>query len=213
MFSVPTINLHFPVLGSTLPADHLYPLYAALSQVVKPLHARGCPVQIGPVLGDYLGQRQIRLDPRRSRLRLRLPAAEIATVLPLAGKSLDVGGYRVRLGVPQVLALVPAPNLAARIVTIKTKDRSTAPADFLDAARRKLAELGIRGEPAIPLNHRGPHAGQPSRHVVRIKEKRVVGYTLQVTGLTAEESIRLQENGLGGRRRMGCGFFVPVKSR
>ena len=30
-----------------------------------------------------------------------------------------------------------------------------------------------------------------------------------VGGLTAEESICLQERGLGGRRRMGCGLFVP----
>jgi CRISPR/Cas system CSM-associated protein Csm4 (group 5 of RAMP superfamily) len=28
-----------------------------------------------------------------------------------------------------------------------------------------------------------------------------------VSELTAEESIRLQEHGLGGRRKMGCGVF------
>jgi len=32
---------------------------------------------------------------------------------------------------------------------------------------------------------------------------------LHVNGLTAEESIKLQEIGLGGRRHMGCGIFVP----
>jgi CRISPR-associated protein Cas6 len=36
----------------------------------------------------------------------------------------------------------------------------------------------------------------------------VVGYALRVNGLTEEGSIRLQEEGLGGRRRMGCGIFV-----
>jgi CRISPR/Cas system CSM-associated protein Csm4 (group 5 of RAMP superfamily) len=29
--------------------------------------------------------------------------------------------------------------------------------------------------------------------------------------LKAEESIRLQEEGLGGRRRMGCGVFVQMR--
>jgi CRISPR-associated protein Cas6 len=47
--------------------------------------------------------------------------------------------------------------------------------------------------------------------VLRIKEKRVVGFPLRVTGLTAEESITLQEQGLGGRSKMGCGFFMPTR--
>ena len=49
--------------------------------------------------------------------------------------------------------------------------------------------------------------------MLRIKGKRVIGYALQVAGLTAEESVRLQELGLGGRTRMGCGFFVPYQPR
>ena len=40
----------------------------------------------------------------------------------------------------------------------------------------------------------------------------MIGYALRVFGLTAEESIRLQEEGLGGRRRMGCGVFLPIRS-
>jgi len=30
-----------------------------------------------------------------------------------------------------------------------------------------------------------------------------------IEGLTAEESLTVQEHGLGGRRHMGCGLFVP----
>lgn len=59
----------------------------------------------------------------------------------------------------------------------------------------------------------GPHAGKPHRRLLRIKDRRMVGYAVQVTGLTAEESIKLQEHGLGGRQKMGCGFFVPMQAR
>lgn len=62
-----------------------------------------------------------------SRLRLRLSAEEIPTVLPLAGKSLNVCSHAMRVGVPQVLTLVPAPNLMAQMVAIQTKERSTTP--------------------------------------------------------------------------------------
>ncbi|MCA6558614.1 MAG: type I-MYXAN CRISPR-associated protein Cas6/Cmx6, partial [Pseudanabaena sp. M114S2SP2A07QC] len=32
-----------------------------------------------------------------------------------------------------------------------------------------------------------------------------------VSGLSEEDSIKLQIFGLGGKRRMGCGVFVPMK--
>jgi CRISPR-associated protein Cas6 len=119
-----------------------------------------------------------------------------------------VAGHRIRLGVPQVRALVPAPSLVARLVTIKG---FTEADPFLQAARRQLDALGVAAELSIPGIGRGRHAGKLRRHVLQIKERRVVGYTLQATHLTAEGSLRLQERGLGGRRRMGCGFFAPVK--
>jgi CRISPR-associated endonuclease/helicase Cas3 len=158
-----------------------------------------------------MGNKTLQLEPKWSHLRLRLPAEDIAKVLPLAGKALEVAGHKIRLGVPRVMALIPAPSLVARLVTIKTKDRQTATEAFLEAARRQLAALDIQGELAIPLIRTGQYAGRPRRHVFRIKEKWLIGYTLQVSGLTAEESIILQESGLGGRRRMGCGFFVPYR--
>jgi CRISPR-associated protein Cas6 len=74
-----------------------------------------------------------------------------------------------------------------------------------------LDALGVAGEAGIPLVDAGPHEGKPRRRVLRIKEKKVVGFPLRVTGLTAEESITLQEQGVGGRSKMGCGFFLPVK--
>ena len=43
------------------------------------------------------------------------------------------------------------------------------------------------------------------------EDKEIVGFALRVEELTAEESIRLQEKGIGGRRRFGCGIFVPER--
>ena len=47
--------------------------------------------------------------------------------------------------------------------------------------------------------------------MVRVKGQKIVGYALVVSGLDADESVRLQERGLGGRTHMGCGFFLPAR--
>src|SRR6266851_2992021 len=110
--SMSLIELHFPVLGSVLRTDHAYGVYAAVSRLVPWLHKED-RVRIGPIAGQYLGRGLLQLEPGRSRLRLRLPVEEIPAVLPLAGKALSVGDHPVRLGVPFVRALVPAPSLIA----------------------------------------------------------------------------------------------------
>jgi CRISPR-associated protein Cas6 len=132
----------------------------------------------------------------------------IGAVLPLAGKRLDLRGDFVRLGAPSVAALVAASALVTQLATFKNADN---PETFLATARRKFDEMGIRGEPSIPLLLAGPRAGQPRRRVLRIRKRAIIGYKLLVQGLTAAESMQLQEVGLGGRRRMGCGFFLPVR--
>ena len=36
---------------------------------------------------------------------------------------------------------------------------------------------------------------------------------MRVVGVTVDESLILQENGLGGRRRFGCGIFAPMRMK
>lgn len=221
---MPVIELQFPALGQTLPVDHGYALYGAIARVLKAVHDAAFTVRIGPIAGTYAGNGLLQLDQRRSRLRLRIPADAIPLVLPLAGQVLDVAGHRLRLGVPQVHPLIPAPSLISRLVVIKASSPRTSagrdplrtrrymdPPAFLEAVRRELQQLDIHGEPALPLVVNGPRAGQPRRRVLRIRHRRVVGFAVEVTGLTAAESIRLQEEGLGGRGKMGAGFFAPQK--
>jgi CRISPR-associated protein Cas6 len=75
---------------------------------------------------------------------------------------------------------------------------------FVAAVRRQLDALCISPEAGLSPG---------KRRTVRIKDKEVVGYELLLDGLTAEESITVQEHGLGGRRHMGCGIFVPFRGR
>ncbi len=92
--------------------------------------------------------------------------------------------------------------MRSRIVTIKGFQE---PEPFLEAAKRQLEPLGISGTIAIPLNTEG----ELDRKAIKIKQYSVVGFGLEVSGLSDEDSIKLQTHGLGGKRRMGCGVFSP----
>ncbi len=203
-----TIDLLFPVVGTRLPTDHGYPLYAALSRALPCLHGDSVKVGIAAIPGPHIGNGLLQINPKYSRLRLRLDSSDLPRVLPLAGKGLEVMGHRIRLGVPQVAALCPVPALISRAVTIK---KATEAGTFQEVARKQLDELGVGGRLSVPEHIRKNGQREPIRRVVRIKEVRIVCFSLLVEGLEPEESLRLQEVGLGGRRRIGCGFFVPVK--
>jgi CRISPR-associated protein Cas6 len=209
----PKVDLSFPLRGSHIPADHGYALFSALCRYLPWLHGAD-DVGVHPIQGRLSGARQLQLEPV-SRLTFRLPVDRIGAVLPVAGKRLDIEGAPLLVGVPTVLPLQSKPALRSRLVTIRG---FTEPEAFIEAAARHLTELGILAAPQLAVRQaaqsiegatvRGP--GMPIRRTLRIRDKTVVGFALRMTDLTAEESIRLQEAGLGGRRRFGCGLFVAV---
>jgi len=193
-----TIDVAFPLRGDSLPVDHGYGLYATLSRipVTGPWLHQTDRVAVHPVRGHYTGNGLLKLTTH-SRLRLRLPAASLPHALPLAGKNVEIDGHRLHIGVPQTTLLSPTTALYAHRVTTRNGQDEER---FDNEIRHQLETLGIQGK-----------ATRGQRRVFRIKGKTVVGHTLLVSELTAEESIRLQEAGLGGRRKMGCGVFVPWK--
>ena len=186
------VDLWFPLVGRTLPSDHGYGLYGAICRALPAMHGVDW-WGLHTVRGARSGAGVIVL-PRQPRLGIRVASDQIARVLALAGRQLEIDGHRVGLGAPTVQAPTPDPALSARVATIKG---FTEPDPFKAAVERQLAEMGITSA-AVEV---GP------RKIVAIDGRKVVGFSLRVTGLTPEHSIKLQEEGIGGRRRMGCGIF------
>ena len=187
----PMVDLWFPVLGRELPADHGYLAYGALTTRVPVLHSfRSWGLHT--VRGNLLGNGQIRL-PRYSRIGIRLPASMIVSVLGLAGSRLTIGTSKVRLGAPTVEGLLPSPSLSARIVTIKG---FTEADEMVGAVQRQMQLLSIAGSIVI---------GQ--RKVLKIRERKVVGFTVSLAVTNDSDSMKILTHGIGGRRRFGCGLF------
>ena len=190
---MPYVDLAFRLNGSTVPVDHGYALYAALSRILSEIH-EAKDVGVHPIRGIYSGNGELQLSDF-SRLVLRLPDEEIRSYLKLAGKRLEVDEHTLNVGVPEVRMLLPVASLRARLVTIKGFLNEE---EFLEAAKRQLEQVDVNGQVSLG-----------ARRTFRIKDKQVIGFEMGVTQLTAEESLKLQEQGLGGRRKVGCGVFVP----
>ncbi|MEL4895144.1 type I-MYXAN CRISPR-associated protein Cas6/Cmx6 [Crocosphaera sp. Alani8] len=198
------INLVFPVKGNILYADHNHKLLGCLSQKIPQIHdLEGLAINTISGIPDKQGN--ISLTPY-SRLYLRLPVEAIALVYPLAGQTLTIGEYQIKLGNPELQTIKGVESLKARLVTIKGY---TEPGTFLQAAYRQLQALEIQANIGIPANDEG----NPKRLTLKInKPKRsyiIVGFSVIVSDLSEEDSIKLQIHGLGGKRRLGCGFFYP----
>ena len=189
------IDLRFHVMGETLDVDHGYFLFCAVSKVLPFFHDAN-NVGMSTVRGKYIGDGLLRIAPFSS-LAFRLPVNEVAAYINLAGRTIEVGGQTLKIGVPSSHSLVPATALYAHLVTTRNGQDSYR---FEQEIKRQLNSLGCDGNIVIG-----------KRRTFGVHGRQIVGYSVLVSELQAEESITLQENGLGGRRKMGCGFFLPWK--
>ena len=191
------IDLQFLIQSQVaIPADHGYALVGAVSRLIPSAHG-GDGYAIAPIAGRQIGNRHMKLTPS-SRFVIRTAPDRIAEFLPLAGKTIDIQGRKLQLGVPTVQPLVPSPKMKSRLVTIKGFFQ---PETFAEAVQRQLTQLDIH-DAEIQVGR---------QRTLRIKRNEIVGFATVVSGLSDDDSLKLAAGGIGGRRHMGCGFFVPAR--
>jgi CRISPR-associated endonuclease/helicase Cas3 len=221
--------LAFPVFGQTIQAERGCALYKALARIVpafrKSGNRRWKRAGIMPITGRPVGERRIALD-KSSRLTLRIDRELIKHMLPLAGAKLLIRNDAVLLGEPVSHPLKPASRLLCCLVVFKGV---TEPEPFLEAVGEALRELKVKGTP-LPLEQRAgardgsqpvpPGQASALRHSIIVPDQRKgeiigyrerIGFGVEIRGLSTAESLRVQELGIGGCRKFGCGIFVATR--
>jgi CRISPR-associated endonuclease/helicase Cas3 len=185
----------FPVHGTSLNADHNYYLFSALCQAVPEFHTlEGFSFNTINGLPDNQGV--IKLGSQ-SILRIRLPLEYYKLTNKLHNKRLIINRNQIELGTASYQTIKPKDTLTSRIVTIKGAFTGD---DFVKSCQRQLQNLNINSSVFISR-----------RLTVRITKGRpytIVGFTTILKNLTPDDSVKVQELGLGGKRRLGCGVFV-----
>ena len=196
----PYIKLTFPVMGQSLPIDHGYQLYSALKYRLMQLKDWD-DVSIKTISGklDRDTKNQLNLSDR-SKLLIRLPSEKVQYVYSFGGKSLTIDKHKIRLGIPEMNFLQPKSRLRSHIVVIRGYEE---PAGFLEAAKRQIKALNISADIKLICKK----DGTPKPKTIRVKQT-IVGFGIEANNLSESDSIILQEKGLGGKHKMGCGVFV-----
>lgn len=190
-------DLQFDLQGRHIPVDHGYALFSALSQLVGWIDGvEG--IGLHPVHGAPagLGADDLVLN-RRVKLMLRLPVEHVSAAQSLVGKEFKIGAEDFKIGVLKEKPLMPCSTLYASSVVCNHEDE----VEFLAEVREILKSLEIQGG-LIP----------GKRRKINTPDGDVSGYSLMLHDVGLEQSLKIQELGVGQYRKFGCGIFVPHKS-
>lgn len=202
------VDLLFALDCKRLPVDHAYLLSSALQAALPWIATEpGLALHTIHVAGSQNGwERPVHgtasdlLLSRRTKLTIRAPRTRVAELLThLPGTHLALDGYPLTVGVGKIKPLTKDATLFARYVASGHAERDEQA--FLERAVRDLAELGIQVRKAL--------CGKSA--ALATPDGPLLTRSLLLGNLTAEDSIRLQQTGLGDHRLMGCGIFIPHK--
>lgn len=200
------VDLVFGMDCRCLPIDHAYALSEAV-QAALPWFKDECLAALHTIHGAASGNGWQRPDEpdallhlsHRTRLTLRVPKHRVADAQGLEGRELSVSGYPLKLKQPSVRLLSTLTTLFAR--HLATDIDSTDEELLLAWVAAQLQALDIRPRKLLfGTEHFIVTPSQP----IRVR-------SLMIADLEVEESLRLQQHGLGPHRHLGCGVFIPHK--
>ncbi len=200
------VDLSFRIECPMLPLDHAYALSVAILNKLPWLRDEkraGIHVIHGAASGNgWMRPQDVEQEvlhlSRRARLTLRVPSHRIAEVAHLSGATLDVAGHWLRVQTPSVRPLNAIDTLFARYV-IASEDQDEL--RFVRYAADELAGMGIPVRKLLCGIAR----------LIATPERNLFTRSVMVAGLNPDQSVRLQQQGLGPGRTIGCGLFIPHK--
>jgi len=201
------LDFTYQIQCHSLPVEHAYPLAEAITTILpwikdKPnvgihsIHVADSGNGWTRPIGYNGGVLHL---SRRTKLTLRLPQGSLSEAKNLEGATLTVNGNTLVVGKGKKKPLQPSSTLFARYVVTSKHDEET---DFT----RYLIDQ---------LRHMDIHSGKilcGRSHTIPTSKKPIHTRSTLIADLTLEESLRLQQNGIGSNRHLGCGLFIPHKS-
>ena len=207
-FAIPddVVDLAYRIGCPTIPLDHAHSLSSALLKAL-PWLADEKTAGVHLIHGAASGNGWFRPEDtenellhlsKRTRMRLRVPKNRLQDAQALSGQTLDIEGHPLEIGKSEVFMLSSLPTLFSRYVITRAELDET---QFLEDVARELK--------TIDIPYRKMLGG--ITHTMNFPDGQVFTRSLMVADLEPEQSVRLQQLGLGEGRTIGCGLFLPHK--
>ncbi|NKB63831.1 MAG: type I-MYXAN CRISPR-associated protein Cas6/Cmx6 [Gammaproteobacteria bacterium] len=200
-------DLSFRMSCQELPVDHAWSLLQAVKAELpwisdEPnlgIHSiHGAASGNGWTRPDQSNQVLLQIS-RRTRLYLRVPKHRIEDARRLIGKQLQPGEYSIRIGDAQQKKLVPTKTVFSRSVCGMDVENE---GDFTDEIVSTLQQNNVNVTKML--------CGLS--HTIETPSGPITARSVLLADIELEESIILQQQGLGPNRLLGCGIFLPHKS-
>lgn len=199
------IDISYLLSGKTLPIDHAQALSEAILEALPWFgDEQDAGVHLIHVAASSNGWERpedssgvLHLS-RRTRMSLRIPRHRLEDAEQLTGQTLDIDGNSVVVGKSSVKPLSILPTLFSRYVVCGEGQEET---EFMDDIYKEFIRLGINARKIL--------CGKS--HQLNADAGAIFTRSVMVADLDPEQSVLLQEKGLGAYRKMGCGLFLPHK--
>ncbi len=201
------VDVVFKLQGKAIPLDNAHALSKAIEQVL-PWVADDEQVGIHQVFGAESGNGWLRPEntesgilylSRRQKLTLRIPRERLNDIQSLSGKTLVVDGYELSVGKSVVRKLSDMNIVFARHVVVS--EASLSEDMFIQACAEQIKEQGIQIKKMMCGRER----------YIQLPDRKLITRGLMLADLEKADSVKLQENGIGVGRKLGCGLFLPQK--
>lgn len=141
---------------------------------------------------------QVLCVSRRTKLTLRIPEQRLDDVQQLTGKSLNIDGHSLKVGSSTSRPLSKLTTIFSRYVDTGGNEDET---EFLKQMQQELMQKGIVVKKMM--------SGRLHRHPM--DEGEIITRKLMLSDLEIKQSLLLQEQGLGDKKLLGMGIFLPHK--
>lgn len=200
------LDLMFKIECKTLPLDHGYILSQQILQHLPWLseedQAAIHQIHVAESANGWMRpedpETEVLCVSRRTKMTLRLPKSRLDDARILSGKTLDIDGHSLKVGDFTSRPLSKLTTIFARYMdTAGTEDE----AEFLQSMADQLRDKGIRIKKMM--------SGKLVAH--KTDEGVILTRKLMLSDLEVKESLMLQEQGLGDKKLLGMGIFIPHK--
>jgi len=199
------VDVTYQIKGKTLPSNYLSLIASQMSLQFDwwdELDDIGLQVLIAGEEGNGWFRDQtpnaILYLSRRSRLVLRTPKQMYAQIKNLHNAKLNLGEHDIELVFKHDKSINHSATLYSQHVLSDEDDELR----FLEIVTLELDSLGIVCKKIL--------CGK-TRELIINNEKKLTR-SLMLNDLSKEDSVKLQNKGLGNFQKLGCGIFVPYKS-